>query len=285
MLPRNPNFTGHTWLAGFDAKPKKYRSVSVPIIMDGRSLTAPMAVVPRETLRGNSALLGRNIPGLSVQQVLCPTPIDDSQQQSQPTSGDSQPVLAVQTRAQKAKEDQRRAQEDKESEVSDIPVTNFSLDVTADTSSQQEQSSAELPEDLEDTVEHDEDVSDCSSEIFMEEDDTDPLPLEYPHQEPAVPKMPLGADAFSKEQKEDSNLATLWEQARNNPGQYKILNGLLYRSAKDELEQPRDLLVVPLDIDKNCLGASSLLSLGRIPWTQESQTEVSQVLLLAWDDG
>jgi len=82
MLPRNPEFTRYTWLAGFGANPKRYRSVSVPVVMDGRRLTAPMAVVPRETLRGNSALLGRNIPGLSVKQVLCPTPIDDHQQQS-----------------------------------------------------------------------------------------------------------------------------------------------------------------------------------------------------------
>jgi hypothetical protein len=76
MLPRNPDFRGYiyTWLAGFDAEPKRY---CLPIIIDGRSHTAPMAVVQRETLRGNSALLG--IPGLSVKQVLCPSPADDNQ--------------------------------------------------------------------------------------------------------------------------------------------------------------------------------------------------------------
>lgn len=211
LLPRNPVFTGYIWLAGFDAEPKRYRLVSLPVIMDGMSLTAPMAVVPRETLRGNSALLGRNIPGLAVKQVLCPTSVDANQQQPPASPQDSHPVLAVQTRAQKAKEDQKRAQEDKDSEDSGIPVTNLSLDDTADTGIQQEQLREESPANLDDAMEHD---NRSSPETLVEEDVTDPLPLEYPHPKPALPKMPLGAEAFSKEQKQDGNLATLWEQAK-----------------------------------------------------------------------
>ena len=142
----------------------------------------------------------------------------------QATSAGSHPVMAIQTRAQKAKEDQRRAQEDRESEGSGIQVTNLSQDDTVVTDSQCEQLPEESPEGFDDVMEPGEDNGN-SLESLVEEDGTDPLPLNYPHDEPALPNMPLGAEAFSKKQNEDSNLATLWEQARNNPGQYKVVDG------------------------------------------------------------
>lgn len=116
MLPRNPQYQGHTWLAGFDSSPKKYQTVKIPLMLGSQEYTATIAVVPRETLGGNSALVGRNVPGLTLKQTICKSSEEEKSPTNLATPENTQPVMAVQTRAQKAKEEEIRAQEDRQTE-------------------------------------------------------------------------------------------------------------------------------------------------------------------------
>ena len=69
MLPEDAVLEGATWLAGFDAEPKQYQTTQVNLTIEGQELKMRMAVVPRDSLRGRSALLGRDIPGWKWTQV------------------------------------------------------------------------------------------------------------------------------------------------------------------------------------------------------------------------
>lgn len=239
MLPRNPKFQGYMWLAGFDSVPKRYQTVTIPLKLNNQAFTATMAVVPRDTLRGNSALVGRNVPGLTLKQTICGDKKNLPDPQTTPT--DTQPVMAVQTRAQRAKEDQKRAQEDQESEESGLtPTPLFEEAENSDPEVHPDPNDSEDDSDEEDNS----NTEDHTSPTTGVEEESDPLPQEYPHLEPNVPHIPLGAESFAKAQEEDQELVPLWDLARTSPGRFKVKGGLLYRMVIDELDQSKDLLVV-----------------------------------------
>ena len=140
--------------------------------------------------------------------------------------------MAVQTRAQKAKEEEIRAQEDRQTEEAGIALTPL-----------QEEAVDSVSDHTED--EEEEDGEDAPTHQLEETEDDDPLPQDYPHTNPSIPYMPLGAEAFAKAQEDDPGLTPLWDLARTSPGRYKVKEGLLFRVVVDELDQPKDLLVVP----------------------------------------
>jgi hypothetical protein len=98
--------------------------------------------------------------------------------------------MAVQTRGQKAKEDQKRAQEDRESEGTDI---RLSQDDTVVTDSQLPE---ESPEGFDDVIEPSEDNGN-SSETLVEEDVTDPYRTTHMKSQP-YQRCHLGLRPFPK---------------------------------------------------------------------------------------
>ena len=82
--------------------------------------------------------------------------------------------MAVQTRAQKAKEEEIRAQEDRQTEEAGIALTPL-----------QEEAVDSVSDHTED--EEEEDGEDAPTHQLEETEDDDSLPQDYPHPNPSIP--------------------------------------------------------------------------------------------------
>ena len=250
------------------------------LTIEDKSYQMNVAVAARSTLKGKSALLGRDIPGMRWIPALEPrlpeekeghrdkTEVEGSargagrppEQERQDGKSALQPddpqqpvqVQAVQTRAQARREAQLREEEDRQSQQSGAVLTSLQ-------DTEEDEEATDLPDsDAEDLPDSDAEVlpdldAEDEQQCWMQE-----LPVEYPslEEEQALQDLPLSAAEFTQQQKDDPEVRALWESAEQGSDSLTIQDGTLYKQVEDELGRQKNLLVVPTNLRKRVWEAS-----------------------------
>ena len=276
-------------LEGFGGEGVTYPTATVTLTIEDKSYQMNVAVAARSTLKGKSALLGRDIPGMRWIPALEPRreggapEVEGSargagrppEQERQDGKSALQPDDAQQPVQVQAVQDEKSALQPDDLQQ---PVQVQAVQTRAqarreaqlrEEEDRQSQQSGAVLTSLQDTEEDEEatDLPDSDAEDLPDSDAEDlpdldaedeqqcwmqELPVEYPslEEEQALQDLPLSAVEFTQQQKDDPEVRALWESAEQGSDSLTIQDGTLYKQVEDELGRQKNLLVVPTNLRK-----------------------------------